>query len=137
MAGVKRIEDIGRTRGRGESVAAIARHRPLQPTVRKHGAMDDLSLEPPGARRPDGRLFPVRAGGASLRAKPTLPCMHYMSAGRRGPLGVGVQADAMASRPARGSIKVNLGDVSARRLLVERKWRCAIAKRVMPKRRED
>ena len=44
MIGVNKIEDIRRMRGRGESVAAIARATGVsEPTDRKRGAVDDLS----------------------------------------------------------------------------------------------
>ena len=58
MIGVDKIEDIRRMWRRGETVADIARATGVsEPTVRKYRDMEDLSPEPPRARRPESDLL--------------------------------------------------------------------------------
>lgn len=67
--------------------------------------------------------------------RPTVPCAQYSPAGWHGRLGGGAQADAMTGRLAHGAVRVDLGDVDVRKLLSEKKWRYAPARRVIRKRR--
>lgn len=65
----------------------------------------------------------------------TVLCTQYSPADRHGRLGGGVQADAMTGRLVHGAVRIDLGDVNVRKLLSEKKWRYAPAKRVIRKRR--
>lgn len=56
-------------------------------------------------------------------------------AGWHGRLGGGVQPDAMIDRLVHGAIRNDLGDVNVRKLFAKRKWRYALEKRVIRKRR--
>lgn len=64
-----------------------------------------------------------------------VPCTQYSPADWHGRLGGGVQADAMIDRPVHGAVRIDLDDVDVRKLLSEKKWRYAPAKRVIRKRR--
>ena len=53
-----------------------------------------------------------------------MPCAQHTTAEWHVRLG-GVQADAMVDRLVHGSARIDLGDVNARRLLAEGRWRHA------------
>lgn len=53
--------------------------------------------------------------------KSTVLCTQYTPAEWHGRLGGGVQADAMVDRLVHGSVRIDLGDVNVRKLLVGRK----------------
>lgn len=65
----------------------------------------------------------------------TVLCTQYSPADRHGRLGGGVQADAVTGRLAHGAVRIDLGGVDVRKLLSEKKWRYAPARRVLRKRR--
>lgn len=67
--------------------------------------------------------------------RPTVLCTQYSPADRHGRLGGGVQANAMTGRLVHGAVRIDLGDVNVRKLLSEKKWRYAPARRVIRKRR--
>ncbi len=79
--------------------------------------------------------FLLEPVGRRCSAKSTIICTQYTPAERRGRLGGGVHADATADRLMHGSIRIDPGDVNARKLLAERKWRYASAKRAIRKQR--
>lgn len=60
-------------------------------------------------------------------------CTQHSPADWHGRLG-GVQTDTMIDRLAPGAVRIGLGDVNVRKLLVEKKYRYAPAKRVIWKR---
>ena len=72
----------------------------------------------------------------SYTSRSTAPCAQHTPAEWHVRLGGGVQAVAMVDRLVRGSVRIDLGDVDARRLFAEGRWRCAPAKRVIRKRRK-
>lgn len=47
-----------------------------------------------------------------------------------------MRADTMADRLVHGAVRIDLGNVNIRKLFAEEKQRCAIAKQVIPERRE-